>query len=78
MVTANQPTNQVNLEQVCSLNIEQSRLLQYGFLRYSISEMAYHFETQIGHGSGIGKYLGSGRVLGTCWALLMIHRTQKV
>ena len=33
MVTTNQPTNQptnrVNLVQVCSLNIEQSRLLQY-------------------------------------------------
>ena len=51
---------------------------KYGFVRYSISEMADHFEKQIGHGSGIGKYLGSGRVLGTCWALLMIHRTQKV
>ena len=28
MVTNNQPNNRVNLEQVCSLNIEQSRLLQ--------------------------------------------------
>ena len=30
MVTTDRPTNQVNLEQVCSLNIEQSRLLQFG------------------------------------------------
>ena len=29
MVTTNNNNNQVNLEQVCSLNIEQSRLLQY-------------------------------------------------
>ena len=28
MVTTNNNNNQVNLEQVCSLNIEQSRLLQ--------------------------------------------------
>ena len=28
MVTTDRPTNRVNLEQVCSLNIEQSRLLQ--------------------------------------------------
>ena len=29
MVTNNQPNNRVNPEQVCSLNIEQSRLLQF-------------------------------------------------